>query len=105
MIDNAIDAIGRAGTIIVRTGLEKLDNAQVVIKISDTGCSIAKEMLPKIFDPFYTTKGTKEGIGLGLSVSYKIIEQLNGKIAVESVKGKGTTFTICLPVAEQTANY
>jgi len=85
--------------------LEKRDNAQVIIKISDTGCGIAKEMLPKIFDPFYTTKGPKEGIGLGLSVSYKIIEQLNGKIAVESVKGKGTTFTICLPVAEQTANY
>jgi len=62
-------------------------------------------MLPKIFDPFYTTKGPKEGIGLGLSVSYKIIEQLNGKIEVESVKGKGTTFTICLPVAEQTASY
>jgi two-component system NtrC family sensor kinase len=105
IIDNAIDAIGRAGTIKVRTGLEKRDNTQVIIKISDTGCGIAKEMLPKIFDPFYTTKGPKEGIGLGLSVSYKIIEQLNGKIAVESVKGKGTTFTICLPVAEQTANY
>ncbi len=105
IIDNAIDAIGRAGTITVRTCLEKRDNGQVIIKISDTGCGIAKEMLPKIFDPFYTTKGPKEGIGLGLSVSYKIIEQLNGKIAVESVKGRGTTFTICLPVAEEAANY
>jgi two-component system NtrC family sensor kinase len=105
IIDNAIDAIGRSGAITVRTSLEKRDNGQVIIKISDTGCGIPKEMLPKIFDPFYTTKGPKEGVGLGLSVSYKIIEQLNGKIEVESVKGKGTTFTICLPVTGQAANY
>ena len=105
IIDNAIDAVGRSGAITVRTGMEKRDNCQVIIKISDTGCGIAKEVLPNIFDPFYTTKGPKEGIGLGLSVSYKIIEQLNGKIEVESVKGKGTTFTICLPLTERTADY
>jgi two-component system NtrC family sensor kinase len=105
IIDNAIDAVGRSGAITVRSSLEKRDTGQVIVKISDTGCGIPKEMLPRIFDPFHTTKGPKEGIGLGLSVSYKIIEQLNGKIEVESVKGKGTTFTICLPVAEQTASY
>jgi len=104
IIDNAIDAIGRSGAITIGTSLEKRDNAQVIIRMSDTGCGIAKETLPRIFDPFYTTKGPKEGVGLGLSVSYRIIEQLNGKIEVESEKGKGTTFTIRLPVAGQTAN-
>jgi two-component system, NtrC family, sensor kinase len=104
VIDNAIDAIGRSGTISVATSLKRGETDQVVIIISDTGRGIAKDVLPRIFDPFYTTKGPKEGVGLGLSVSYRIIEQLNGKIEVESTKGKGTTFTISLPVVEQSVD-
>ena len=54
--------------------------------------------MSKIFDPFFTTKAVGKGTGLGLSISYKIIEQHGGKISVDSVVGKGTTFTIVLPL-------
>ena len=104
IIDNAIDAIGRSGAITIRSSLKKRDNAFVIIKISDTGSRYRQRNAAQDFHPFYTTKGPKEGIGLGLSVSYKIIEQLHGEIEVESAKGEGTTFTICLPVTGQTAN-
>lgn len=100
ILDNAIDAIGRSGKITVATEYDR-DQSLVVIKIADTGCGIPKEQIPKIFDPFYTTKNPKEGIGLGLSVSYGIIEQLNGRISVESERGRGTTFTISLPARQE----
>ncbi len=66
------------------------------ITISDTGVGISEEDLPKIFDPFFTTRDS--GSGLGLTIVYKIIESHHGQIKVESTKGKGTTFTILLPV-------
>lgn len=69
----------------------------VEIKISDNGCGIAKEDLPRIFEPFYSTKGQK-GTGLGLAVIWGIIDNHNGTINVESEIGKGTTFTILLPL-------
>jgi signal transduction histidine kinase len=62
-------------------------------------------VLPHIFDPFYTTKGTGEGTGLGLSVSLGIVERHGGRIFVESEVGKGSVFTVCLPLApEQSAD-
>ena len=64
--------------------------------VRDTGTGIKKEILPYIFDPFFTTKSTK-GTGLGLSVSYGIIRQHHGEIAVESEEGQGTSFTIKIP--------
>ena len=83
------------------------DGNEVVIRISDTGCGISEENLPKIFDPFFSTKGVwgkdkQAGTGLGLSVSRNIIEAHKGKIDVKSKVGMGTTFTIRLPVAEGT---
>jgi len=96
IVDNAIDAIDRSGQIRVETGWEE-GKGRVFIRIADTGCGIPAELLSKIFDPFYTTKDPKQGIGLGLSVTYRIIEQLNGTISVESEQGRGTTFTISLP--------
>jgi two-component system NtrC family sensor kinase len=96
IINNSIDAIGKEGKIIIKTGAA--ENKELAIEISDNGPGIPKEVLPKIFDPFFTTKVVGQGTGLGLSISYSIIEQLGGRIMVDSEAGKGTTFTIWLPV-------
>ncbi|NTU84050.1 MAG: hypothetical protein HGA45_32545, partial [Chloroflexales bacterium] len=70
----------------------------VVVEFSDTGMGIPPQDLPKIFEPFYTTR--TKGTGLGLAVSYSIIEQHHGDLAVRSTLGEGTTFRIRLPVAQ-----
>ena len=70
----------------------------VVCKVSDDGPGIPKEIIDKIFDPFFTTKEAGKGTGLGLAVSYGIIKKHQGSIVVESEVGKGTTFTIKLPL-------
>ncbi|QAZ68361.1 sensor histidine kinase [Solidesulfovibrio carbinolicus] len=98
ILDNAIDAIDKNGTITIAT--RKLpDTPEVEIAIADTGNGIPRETLEKIFDPFFTTKKVGEGTGLGLTISYSIIEKLGGRIQVASEEGKGTTFRITLPVA------
>jgi two-component system NtrC family sensor kinase len=71
------------------------------VHISDTGQGIPKQNLSKIFDPFFTTKAVGKGTGLGLSVAYGIIQKHRGKILVESEVGKGSHFTIILPIDEQ----
>jgi two-component system NtrC family sensor kinase len=96
IINNGIDAIGKEGQIIINTRTTK--NNEICIEISDNGPGIPKEVLQKIFDPFFTTKEVGKGTGLGLSISYSIIEKLGGRIMVASETGKGTTFTIYLPV-------
>ncbi|RMF97115.1 MAG: PAS domain S-box protein, partial [Candidatus Schekmanbacteria bacterium] len=73
------------------------------IKIEDNGCGIPKKNLKKIFNPFFTTKEPGKGTGLGLSVCYGIIKEHNGEISVESVEGRGTTFTISFPLANETS--
>lgn len=78
----------------------KVEGSDIKIEVSDTGVGIPKEIIPKIFDPFFSTKNNNNeqgGSGLGLSVSYAIIERHKGSIEVSSVKGEGTTFTIHLP--------
>jgi signal transduction histidine kinase len=70
----------------------------VMIKISDTGCGIKDEDIPKVFDPFYTTKPPGQGTGLGLAICLRIIESFNGRIKVETNKEGGASFTILLPV-------
>ena len=95
LLINAAQAIPDSGTITIRTA-RKGDS--VTIAISDTGTGIDPEDRPKIFDPGFTTKGVGVGTGLGLSICYKIIEEHNGKIGVES-DNQGTTFTITLPVS------
>ncbi len=92
---NACQSIDDEGKIIIKTGIE---NDKVIIKIKDTGRGIPKETLSKIFDPGFTTKGVGVGTGLGLSISYEIIKDHNGEILVESEMGRGTEFTIKLPV-------
>ena len=92
---NAGHAIETKGVVTVRTGM--LDNF-VWIAISDTGKGIAPENLSRIFDPFFTTKLVGQGTGLGLSLSYGIVQKHNGRIEVESEIGRGTTFRIWLPI-------
>ena len=97
ILNNAIDAIGKDGEIIVKTKLLPKINS-LGVEIIDNGPGIPKEMLDKIFDPFFTTKEVGKGTGLGLSISYSIIDKLGGKMMVASEEGQGTTFTIYLPI-------
>jgi two-component system NtrC family sensor kinase len=105
MMINAIDATEPGGTVTVKTGFSlskgKTDQDGIEITISDTGCGISKENLGKIFDPFFTTKDVGQGTGLGLSVSYGIVERHGGNIRVQSEVGKGSSFTIWLPLEEK----
>ena len=85
------------GDLIITTDYNP-EEGMVIIKFKDMGTGISEENIGKIFDPFFTTKEPGKGTGLGLAVIYGIVEGHNGKIAVDSVKGEGTTFTIKLPV-------
>ncbi|MDD2500396.1 MAG: ATP-binding protein [Geobacter sp.] len=85
------------GTITVQTWS---DSSSVFVAISDTGCGMPEEVQRRIFEPFYTTKEVGKGTGLGLSISHEIIKKHGGQLTVESEVGKGTTFTICLPLVQ-----
>ncbi len=102
LIMNAKQAIGSKGAIRLKTLCEQ-PNGMVLIQVADTGCGIEPEDLSRIFDPFFTTKATGEGTGLGLSVSYGIVKNHGGEILVESEPGKGSTFTVVLPVSLEQA--
>ncbi len=95
LLVNAAHAIPEKGDVTIETNFAP---PHVVIRISDTGKGIAKENLQRIFEPFFTTKAVGQGTGLGLSISYGIIQKHKGTIDVESEVGKGTTFTIRLPI-------
>ncbi|HYR89679.1 MAG TPA: HAMP domain-containing sensor histidine kinase [Terriglobia bacterium] len=97
IILNAAQAIEGEGEIRIKTW--ESDNA-VHIAISDTGRGISPDVLPRIFDPGFTTKKTRLGAGLGLPICRSIVQNHNGSIEVESEAGKGSTFTIVLPVAQ-----
>jgi two-component system NtrC family sensor kinase len=75
-----------------------IDTQWVEIKISDTGCGIPEENLSKLFTPFFTTKPQGKGTGLGLSIVYGILKMHRAQISVQSEIGKGSTFTVLLPV-------
>lgn len=94
IINNAVDAVDIGGTIEIMTRLS--DKNHIKISIKDNGHGIPKDKLKHIFEPFYTTK--KKGTGLGLYISYGIIKKLGGDITVQSEEGKGTIFTIEIPV-------
>ena len=97
LILNARDAIPDGGRITISTGTA--DDGSFVAEIADTGIGIAPENVAKIYDPFYTTKGVGQGTGLGLAVSYGIVQEHAGRISVDSMPGRGTTFRITLPTA------
>jgi len=99
MVLNALDAMPEGGRLIFRTRMSAADGT-IEISIADTGRGISREHLGKIFDPFFTTKGTA-GTGLGLSVSYGIVQRHGGTIEVDSAPKAGTTMIIHLPVGEK----
>jgi len=100
ILNNAIDAIGKDGEINVKTKHNSKDE-QIVVTIADNGPGIPNDRLDRVFDPFFTTKEVGMGTGLGLSISYTIVDKLGGRIMVASEMGKGTAFTIYLPVIKQ----
>ena len=102
LILNARDAIPEGGRITLSTA--STDDETLVVEVADTGIGIAPENVAKIYDPFYTTKGVGRGTGLGLAVSYGIVQEHSGHIAVESTPGKGTTFRITLPTVNARAH-
>lgn len=102
MIVNAADSMDGKGTLTVATRrVEDGDGKFAEIEFSDTGCGISQETLSKIFEPFFTTKPVGKGTGLGLAVSYGIIEDHGGKITVKSEEGEGTSFFIRLPLHDE----
>jgi PAS domain S-box-containing protein len=103
IILNALDAMPEGGKLSVTTRQDRDDQGResIMIEFSDTGSGIPAHDLQKIFDPFYTTKEVGKGTGLGLSLSYNIVKRFKGDIKVESETGKGTIFTIMLPIEKE----
>jgi two-component system NtrC family sensor kinase len=99
LILNARDAMIAGGKITLRTDL--VDDDEIKVEVTDTGEGIAPENLGKIFDPFFTTKGVGNGTGLGLAVTYGIVQEHGGTIEAFSEIGNGTTFMLSFPVASK----
>jgi two-component system, NtrC family, sensor kinase len=102
LLSNGGQAIHGKGNMWIRT---RLENNTAVIEIQDDGIGIARELQEKIFDPFFTTKKVGEGTGLGLSIAYGLIQKHHGTITVNSELGKGTLFTIRIPLRQPAENY
>ena len=96
---NAVEAIQEGGTITIQTHMGK-DRGRMIVEIADTGCGISAENRAKIFEPFFSTKS--KGTGLGLAVSYGIVQNHQGNIGVTSEPGKGTCFSIEFPILQKT---
>ena len=94
LAENAIDAMPQGGTLLLRA---RNEGAGVRIEVCDTGIGIPQENLARIFDPFFTTKEVGRGTGLGLAVCYGIVTEHGGRVGVDSIVGRGTTFTLVLP--------
>ena len=93
---NARDAMPKGGWLTIATHFE---DARLIMEVSDTGVGIPGEQLGRIYDPFFTTKSIGRGTGLGLSITYGIVQEHGGTLACDSSVGKGTTFTLALPLA------
>jgi len=94
VIDNALDAVGKEGRIDIST---KLNGANLIVHFEDSGPGIEPEVMPKIFSPFFTTKGRGKGTGLGLAICYNIMQKLGGEINVKNREEGGTDFIVTLP--------
>lgn len=95
---NAADATGGRGQVVVRT---RLEGSFVAIEFQDDGPGISADVLPKVFEPFYTTKGPSRGTGLGLAICYGIVADHRGHLDVRSEPSRGTVFRMTLPVARE----
>jgi PAS domain S-box-containing protein len=98
MLINSAQALQCVGVIRVGCGCDNTRGTQVIVTIRDSGCGIPEEDIPKVFEPFFSTKNVNDGTGIGLSLAYWIIQDHGGRISVESVVGKGSIFTTYLPV-------
>jgi two-component system NtrC family sensor kinase len=98
---NACEAMPNGGELTISTLARE---GKVLVKVHDNGCGISDEHIGQIFEPFFTTKPPGEGTGLGLSVSYGIVQQHGGSLEVESEEGEGTVFTMALPGAQPTSS-
>jgi signal transduction histidine kinase len=95
---NGIQAMtGCSGPLVVRARGAN-DGVNLIIEVEDCGCGITPEALPRIFDPFFSTKDVDRGTGLGLYVTYGIIKKHNGNIVASSTPGAGTKFAITIPM-------
>ena len=103
VIINAAEAMNGKGTLSLRTSMDT-DGSHIEAKITDTGHGIKEEDKKRLFEPFFSTKEVGKGTGLGLAISYSIIQKHLGTIEVESREGKGSTFTIKLPVLGESKN-
>lgn len=101
LVSNACDAMHAGGTLTLNIRYDTLDDGRpgAAIEISDTGHGIPAEMLPKVMDPFFTTKEEGKGTGLGLAICRRIVQEHHGTIQIRSEVGKGTTIHITLPVS------
>ena len=95
ILDNAAFAIQDKGDVWIRL---KSDGNNAIIEFEDNGCGMDEETRKKVFDPFFTTKEVGQGTGLGMAISYKVIKNHKGRIDLISEKGKGSKFTIILPL-------
>jgi two-component system NtrC family sensor kinase len=95
LITNAIDAIGQEGEIRIDTQQKR---SRILVHVQDNGPGMTEEQQHRVFDPFFTTKQTGKGTGLGLWISYSIIEKMGGTISVQSRKGEGARFTVQIPI-------
>ena len=94
---NAVAAMENEGILTLRTYRDK-PTKKVYLEVADTGCGIPKENVPKVFDPFFSTKEQGKGTGLGLSTVYGIVKENGGNIAVKETSPEGTTFLLELPL-------
>jgi two-component system cell cycle sensor histidine kinase/response regulator CckA len=99
LVVNARDAMDHGGTLTIKTAVK---HRKVLVSVHDTGCGMPAEVRERLFEPFFTTKDEGKGTGLGLATAYGIVREAGGSIAVESVEGVGSTFTLSLPIARKT---
>ena len=104
LITNAVHAMPDDHPGVITLCSDMADDNTVRVEIMDNGSGIPSDVLPKIFDPFFTTKEIGKGTGMGLSISYKIIQEHGGRILVDTEMGGGTVFTILLPIKPQETN-
>jgi len=99
IINNAFDAMEKKGVLAI--GIGKVSDTDVFVKVTDDGRGISEQNLQQIFEPFFSTKTARGGTGLGLVVTYNLVKEIGGCISVDSKEGKGTSFTLTIPLKQK----
>jgi signal transduction histidine kinase len=98
LIDNALDAMAERGGTLALSARVLGENVEIAVR--DTGCGIEAHIMPRIFEPFFSTKEVGKGAGLGLSIVYSIAASLGGQVTAQSAPGQGATFLLRLPLPQ-----